>query len=199
MPRGAPGTPSAVGAQPQADRREHADDARAQDPAEHASIEVENGTAAADPTDLLVVEDDSPTAASSIEPGGASARAARPLDQSAEGGSLLDEAPRCAFWFVHADKLRGFQGKTPPRLQEVRREHPDWLEQQTISFREGCDGAFERSTLVVSHRWEKKEEPDPDGVQFGVIKAYLEKHRGIKRVWFEYVAAPRSLARVAAP
>ena len=100
---------------------------------------------------------------------------------------------------MRADKLRGFQGKTPPRLQGLRRDHPDWLEQITISFVEGCDGKFQGWILVVSHRWEKKEEPDPDGVQFASIRSYLEEHREIEYVWFECVVAPRSLGSIAAP
>ena len=125
-----------------------------------------------------------------IEPGGASAHAARRLERSAKRGIVEG---RCAFWFMRADTLRTFSGKTPPKLQVLRRDHPDWLEQRTISFVEGCDGAFERSILVVSHRWEKKEEPDPDGVQFASVRAYLEEHREIESVWFECVATPKSL------
>ena len=94
------------------------------------------------------------------------------------------EGTRCSFWFLRADKLRGFTGRTPPKLQELRREHPDWLEQRTISFREGCDSVFERSILVVSHRWETRGEPDPEGVQFGVIKAYLEEHPEVSDILF---------------
>ena len=31
------------------------------------------------------------------------------------------EGTRCSFWFLRADKLRGFTGRTPPKLQELRR------------------------------------------------------------------------------
>jgi hypothetical protein len=60
------------------------------------------------------------------------------------------EGRHCAFWFVRADRLRSFTGTTPPRLQDLRRDHPDWLEQRTISFADGYAGEFVGSTLVVS-------------------------------------------------
>ena len=74
---------------------------------------------------------------------------------------------RCPFWFVRADRVRAFSGVTLPRLQDLRRDHPEWLEQRTISFADGCDGAFARGAfLVVSHRWEQAAAPDQQGVQF---------------------------------
>mgnify|MGYP002840254423 FL=1 len=35
------------------------------------------------------------------------------------------EGKRCSFWFIRAAKLRNFSGTTPPRMQELRRDHPD--------------------------------------------------------------------------
>jgi len=98
---------------------------------------------------------------------------------------------RCSFWFVRADQLRDLTGTTPLRLQELRRDHPDWLAQRTLSFDEGCTGAYVQDTLVVSHRWEEPGKPDPLGVQFATIKAYLSEHDEIKWVWFDYWSMPQ--------
>ena len=96
-----------------------------------------------------------------------------------------DGGKRCSFWFVRAEKLRTFTGTTPPKLQELRRKHPDWLEQQTISFVDGSKGVYKHKILVVSHRWEHPDEPDKAGVQFKEVKAHLDAHGAIEFVWFE--------------
>ena len=74
----------------------------------------------------------------------------RAVGITAEGVLAFREGRQCAFWFVRADRLRDFAGTTPPRLQDLRRDHPDWLEQRTISFADGYAGEFVGSTLVVS-------------------------------------------------
>ena len=43
---------------------------------------------------------------------------------------VYEKGERCSFWFIRAAKLRNFSGKTPPRMQELRRDQPDWLEQR---------------------------------------------------------------------
>ena len=40
-------------------------------------------------------------------------------------------------------------------MQELRRDHPDWLEQREISFADGYAGHYVSDTLVISHRWEE--------------------------------------------
>ena len=80
------------------------------------------------------------------------------------------EGKRCSFWFIRAAKLRDFSGTTPPRMQELRRNHPDWLEQRKISFTDGHAEHYVSNTLVISHCWEDSEQPDGEGVQFAAIK-----------------------------
>jgi len=98
---------------------------------------------------------------------------------------------RCSFWFVRADKLRHFSGKTPPKLQGLRESHPDWLSQHTIDFTKGHQGLYLGSYLAVSHRWEHPTEPDAAGVQFGKIKSHLENNASIQWVWFDYWSMPQ--------
>ena len=95
---------------------------------------------------------------------------------------------QCKFWFVRADKLRAFKGTTPPKLQVLRRDHPDWLELRTVTFSEGITGMYAQSHLVVSHRWEKPGAPDEMGVQFAEAQAYLLANEAIEWVWFECAA-----------
>ena len=106
------------------------------------------------------------------------------------GVDLLEyqEGLQCKFWFVRADKLRAFKGTTPPKLQVLRRDHPDWLELRTVTFAEGITGMYAQSYLVVSHRWEEPGAPDEMGVQFAEAQAYLLANEAIEWVWFECAA-----------
>ena len=58
-------------------------------------------------------------------------------------------------------------------MQELRRNHPDWLEQRKISFTDGHAEHYVSNTLVISHCWEDSEQPDGEGVQFAAIKEHL--------------------------
>ena len=109
------------------------------------------------------------------------------------GSDVLDFAKgkRCSFWFVRADRLRAFTGLTPPKLQELRRNHPEWLEQRTISFVDGCKSIYQGSILVISHCWEAPEEPDKMGAQFAAVKQHLSAHPEVELVWFDFWCMPQ--------
>ena len=104
---------------------------------------------------------------------------------------FMRERKRCSFWFLSADKLLQHEGTTPPKLQTLRRDHPDWLKQHTISFELGCSGEYTESFLAVSHRWEEPVEPDRLGVQFKAVKEHLRANPSIKWVWFDYWSMPQ--------
>ena len=101
------------------------------------------------------------------------------------------EGKRCSFWFIRAAKLRNFSGTTPPRMQELRRDHPDWLEQREISFADGYAGRYVSDTLVISHCWEDPSAPDGKGVQFAAIKEHLLANAAIEWVWFDFWSMPQ--------
>jgi len=101
------------------------------------------------------------------------------------------EGKRCSFWFIRAAKLRNFSGTTPPRMQELRRDHPDWLEQREISFADGHAGHYVSNTLVISHCWEEQSAPDGKGVQFEAIKKHLLANAAIEWVWFDFWSMPQ--------
>ena len=104
---------------------------------------------------------------------------------------VYKDGKRCSFWFIRAAKLRNFSGTTPPRMQELRRDHPDWLEQREISFAEGYAGRYVSDTLVISHCWEDPTQPDGKGVQFAAIKKHLVDNKAIKWVWFDFWSMPQ--------
>ena len=117
--------------------------------------------------------------------------AEEPLAKAGISGAdvlTYQEGLQCKFWFVRADKLRAFKGTTPPKLQVLLRDHPDWLELRTVTFSEGITGMYAQSCLVVSHRWEKPDAPDETGVQFSEVKDYLLAKKAIEWVWFECAA-----------
>ena len=52
-------------------------------------------------------------------------------------------------------------------------------------------GTHVKEDLITSHRWLNPQRPDPDGVQLATIKAFLNKHKQIKRVWFDEWCMPQ--------
>ena len=104
---------------------------------------------------------------------------------------VYEKGERCSFWFIRAAKLRNFSGKTPPRMQELRRDQPDWLEQREISFTDGHAGHYVSNTLVISHRWEESAEPDSSGEQFSAVKQHLLANEAIEWVWFDFWSMPQ--------
>ena len=91
----------------------------------------------------------------------------------------------CSFWFVHADKIRTSDATMLPNLQQLRKTHAAWLVQKEITFAEGYRGAYKKTFLAISHRWEKPGEPDTLGVQFAAIRKHLVDHPEIQFVWYD--------------
>ena len=106
-----------------------------------------------------------------------------------------EKGERCSFWFIRAAKLRDFSGKTPPRMQELRRDQPDWLEQREFSFTDGHAGHYVSNTLVISHCWEDQTEPDCSGVQFSAVKRHLLANEAIEWVWFDFWSMPQGRSK----
>ena len=106
-----------------------------------------------------------------------------------------EKGERCSFWFIRAAKLRNFSGKTPPRMQELRRDQPDWLEQREVSFTDGHAGHYVSNTLVISHCWEDQTEPDCSGVQFSAVKRHLLANEAIEWVWFDFWSMPQGRSK----
>ena len=66
--------------------------------------------------------------------------------------SAAELSEACAFWFVKAKCLRESKEGRLLTLQEIRRDHPDWLEQRRVTFGDCCTGKLSQAVLAVSHR-----------------------------------------------
>ena len=81
-------------------------------------------------------------------------------------------------------------------MQELRRNHPNWLEQRVISFADGYAGRYVSNTLVISHRWEDPLAPDGKGVKFKATKEHLLANQAIKWVRYDSGRCRRARTRL---
>ena len=96
----------------------------------------------------------------------------------------------CSFFFVDAAFLRAHDPATPlPVFQELRDRGV--LREGVVRFRDVVRGVHCTDTLIVSHRWEEKGMPDPQGVQLRVIKEELDARPEIVRVWIDWCCMPQ--------
>ena len=110
--------------------------------------------------------------------------------QRAEDELIVQQV--CPFWFLRAHVITApgtKLWKMDPH-QTLLTEHPDWFELMDIDFVGASRKRYETKFCIVSHRWEKAEEPDPNGKQWAKIKEYLTEHKEIEYVWIE-CADPR--------
>lgn len=90
-------------------------------------------------------------------------------DAVAEARARVD-ADKPMFYFIKAEKLRKCDDAVLPRMQDLRRQRPDWFVEKEISLEGACAHEYVNKVLSVSHRWERPGEPDVQGVQFAAIK-----------------------------
>jgi hypothetical protein len=96
----------------------------------------------------------------------------------------------CRFFFVDAERLKAFEGKTMPHYQELLRSHPGLLVPRVITFAEACAGTL-TDILTVSHRWMAPHDPDADGTQLRATQAHLKAHPETKWVWYDAWCMPQ--------
>ena len=104
-----------------------------------------------------------------------------PVDETAPD----EQDTRCEFWFVRAEKILKFEGETLPDLLRDS-ERRDWLEKMPLSTKKALRGEYVKTFCAVSHRWERKDDPDPNGTQLKEIQKFLKKNPDIKWIWFDY-------------
>ena len=110
---------------------------------------------------------------------------------------LALKGDECSFWFIKAEVLRTgaarFAGaaNSLPRLQDLQRDHPDWLVKETLSMRGAARHEYVGWICAVSHRWEKPKEPDPEGLQHLELCKYLQRHTDIELVWYDFWCMPQ--------
>lgn len=107
---------------------------------------------------------------------------------------------RCTFYFIDAAKLRDEAAALPRmvRLQDMLSKHPNWVVKHEMTLRDACLGAYARSYLAVSHRWESPKDADPSGRQLEVIRAHLRENSKIKFVWVDVMCLFQGDDRTAA-
>ena len=92
------------------------------------------------------------------------------------------EASATSFYFLVASKVRACSLERLPRMQDLTRDHPDWIVKKPIDMTSSLLGDYREDTVGVSHRWEQPDEPDTTGVQLATLKRYLADHPKIKYV-----------------
>ena len=101
---------------------------------------------------------------------------------------------KCSFWFVRAENLRDpALTRGLPTYREMKIQHSKAMVKREISLFSGLQGAYATSTLFVSHRWEKKDQPDANAKQQKELQAYLrqKENQHIKFVWFDFWCLPQ--------
>ena len=101
------------------------------------------------------------------------------------------EASATSFYFLLASKVRACFLERLPRMQDLMRDHPDWIVKKTIDMTSSLLGDYREDMLGVSHRWEQPDEPDTMGVQLATLKRYLVDHPKINFIWFDYSCMPQ--------
>jgi hypothetical protein len=97
------------------------------------------------------------------------------------------------FYFLKAKYVREeCAEKSLPRMQTLR--HAGKLKKMKIPLVDAFRGeGIIKNILFVSHRWEEPEQPDVYGEQLKAIDEYLDKHRDIEWVWFDYSSMPQKV------
>lgn len=133
-------------------------------------------------------------------------------EQVAVGGSQLTVAAlraslefwwtqSCEFLFLDADKLRGATADELPKmlsLQELERQHADWLVRKRLSISGVCKGSYAGEYLAVSHRWAALTEPDATGEHLRQLVGFLRANPSVKYVFVSYMCLHQGLHRTAA-
>jgi len=65
---------------------------------------------------------------------------------------------------------------------------------ETITLQDACRRTHAADHLAISHRWDERDLPDPSGAQLDAIRAHLDQHPHITRVWIDYCCMPQSLS-----
>jgi len=126
-----------------------------------------------------------------VEPAIAHLAHARSTQQLAQRGDA------CSFYCVRAADLRDATSLvTLPPFQELRETRPGWLVELPVNApfaaqqAEGV-GVREERLLAVSHRWEERLQPDPNGSQLRAIQEVLREHPEVELVWYDWCCLPQ--------
>ena len=81
-----------------------------------------------------------------------------------------------------------------PFFQQLQKDHPDALEEKTITWPEVVTGKHVKEIMAVSHRWMTSFDPDPDGEQLQAIQDFLRDDpygKQVKLLWIDAQCMPQ--------
>ena len=101
----------------------------------------------------------------------------------------------CEFQFLRAKALLECDDASMPRHQDVRERDGDSFKPLYLTAAECCQHLYRDKVLVVSHRWDRRDAPDPSGTQMKALKRHLRANPNYEYVWV--VRAARSAPHAA--
>ena len=96
----------------------------------------------------------------------------------------------CSFYFLDASVLRR-EGATPIHRQCYQKIDESLISEREISMDKVITRAYVDEILIVSHRWEERGTPDPDGTQELEIRKFLKSNPQFKYVWHDFWCLPQ--------
>ena len=88
----------------------------------------------------------------------------------------------CDFYFMRTKSFLDRDDERLPRYQDVISD-PDAVVTLYLTSAECCQHKFRDKVLVVSHRWDSKEQPDPSGKQVQALKRHVRANPQYEYVW----------------
>uniref|UniRef100_A0A6T8Z4W3 Heterokaryon incompatibility domain-containing protein n=1 Tax=Haptolina ericina TaxID=156174 RepID=A0A6T8Z4W3_9EUKA len=115
----------------------------------------------------------------------------RAQEQAGHTAMVKQEAARagtgCEFRFLRVETLLDRSiSSLPPHQND-----DDLYALLYLTIAESCQHLFREKVLVVSHRWDRPEEPDPSGTQLKALKRFLRAHTQYEYVWVDYSCMPQ--------
>ena len=88
----------------------------------------------------------------------------------------------CEFQFMRTKNLLEREGSSLPNYQDVSSD-PDAMVSLYLTSIECCQHLFREKVLVVSHRWDSPDQPDPSGKQLQALKRQIRANPQYDYVW----------------
>ena len=122
-------------------------------------------------------------------------------------GKLKVKKETTEFYFIDAEQLRKLpDDETMPTFRSLKQKSEQQMEHREkpilVKLKIRKLHAFMRlyksDIVVVSHRWEEPEHPDPKRTQFTKIQEFLRRNPSFKFVWVDFSSMPQGADRTEA-
>ena len=94
---------------------------------------------------------------------------------------------RTKFIFVSRDTFLSLEHMKPWQKLKDELIAEEWSLKDVLNLTEDILATY----LVVSHRWNKPGDADPEGKKLKAIKTYLEQHPSIQKLWVDVCCMPQ--------